>query len=121
MKIWEVDLNYGKKYACSDGGNYEVSMFKDNMFDSRGVAITEKYTLYQLLKMDFEEVIDWSKIPVDTKVLVSNDGKKWHKRHYLEYVDNLFLHTTFIDGKSEFTNNKNDKCYWRFCKLYQKE
>ena len=26
--------------------------------------------------------VDWSKVPIDTPVLVSDDGEKWHKRYY---------------------------------------
>lgn len=29
-----------------------------------------------------EPPVDWSKVPIDTPVLVSDDGEKWHKRYY---------------------------------------
>lgn len=33
-------------------------------------------------------IIDWSKVPKDTKVLVSRDGKWWTKRYFKEYQEN---------------------------------
>ena len=29
-----------------------------------------------------EPSVDWSKVPIDTPVLASDDGEKWHKRYY---------------------------------------
>lgn len=31
--------------------------------------------------------VDWSKVPIDTQVLVSDDGEKWHKRYYAGVCD----------------------------------
>lgn len=36
---------------------------------------------------EYKEKADWSKIPVDTRVLVSGDGKVWLKRHFAGYED----------------------------------
>lgn len=41
---------------------------------------------YKKLKWADEEyvepAVDWSKVPIDTKVLVSDDGVTWQKRHF---------------------------------------
>ena len=29
--------------------------------------------------------VDWSKVPIDTKILVSSDGKKWKNRYFSHY------------------------------------
>lgn len=34
-----------------------------------------------------EESIDWSKVKVDTPILVSTDGKTWFNRYFAEYKD----------------------------------
>lgn len=34
-----------------------------------------------------EPSVDWSKVAVDTKVLVSDDGEKWYKRYFASYED----------------------------------
>lgn len=32
-----------------------------------------------------EDCVDWTKVPVDAKVLVSKDGEHWEKRHFAKY------------------------------------
>lgn len=60
------------------------------------------------------EEVDWSKIPVDTKVLVrdSKDGE-WRKRYFSEYKDGRF-YTFDMGGTSWSASNKTS---WRECKL----
>ena len=71
--------------------------------------------------MEFEEVLDWSKVPVDTKVLVSNDGKEWSRRHFAEYKDGKVY--CFNSGVTSFTVKEsyflNEKVSWGYAKLYQ--
>ena len=38
-----------------------------------------------------EPKVDWTKIPVDTKILVSENGKEWYKRYFAEYKDERFF------------------------------
>ena len=38
----------------------------------------------EITNLEFEEVIDWSKMPIDTKVLVSKDNEIWFKRYFNE-------------------------------------
>ena len=60
--------------------------------------------------------VDWSKVPVDTKVLVMNEGNKyWRKRHFKKYEAGKYY--TFNDGKTSFTNTSN--MYWNKCVLYE--
>lgn len=70
--------NVGKSYEMViDGVNKgvwelkETSRSKEFEFYKDRLILTEVYFSSQLIRMEFEEVIDWSKIPVDTKVLVS--------------------------------------------------
>ena len=38
------------------------------------------------LIMEFEPPVDWSKVPVDTKILVrTDDDEIWYKRYFAEY------------------------------------
>ena len=46
-------------------------------------------------------IVDWSKVPVDTPVLVSNDNKEWIKRYFARYEDgNVYC---WISGKTSWT------------------
>lgn len=66
-----------------------------------------------------ESPIDWSKIPVDTPILVKDleDGK-WVNRHFARFTDNCIY--AWSDGKTSWSasgNNINDVTPWRYAKL----
>ena len=63
--VWELKKTYNSK---------EFEFYKDKLM------LTEAFFSSQLIRMEFEEVVGWSKVPVDTKVLVSNEyfvGGDW--------------------------------------------
>lgn len=46
-------------------------------------------------------IVDWSKVSVDTPVLVSNDNKEWVKRYFARYEDgNVYC---WLSGKTSWT------------------
>ena len=46
-------------------------------------------------------IVDWSKVPVDTPVLVSNDNREWIKRYFARYEDgNVYC---WLSGKTSWT------------------
>ena len=46
-------------------------------------------------------IVDWSKVKVDTTVLVSNDNKEWIKRYFARYEDgNVYC---WLNGKTSWT------------------
>lgn len=46
-------------------------------------------------------VVDWSKVAVDTLVLVSSDNKKWTKRYFAKYEDgNVYC---WLNGRTSWT------------------
>lgn len=46
-------------------------------------------------------VVDWSKVAVDTLVLVSNDNKEWTKRYFAKYEDgNVYC---WLNGRTSWT------------------
>lgn len=46
-------------------------------------------------------IVDWSKVPVDTPILVSNDNKGWIKRYFARYEDgNVYC---WLNGKTSWT------------------
>ena len=63
-------------------------------------------------------VIDWATIPVDTKLLVSLDGKHWLKRYFAKYEDGKVY--CFRSGSTSFSvDEENDILAWKYAKLYQ--
>lgn len=79
------------------------------------------YTLKQILYLDFKKVydIDWSKLEVDTKILVSFDNEKWYKRYFAKFEDGKIY--TFANGTTSFSYNYRELVPWQYAKLYKEE
>ena len=125
MKVWEIckKENVGKMYKDNNGDKWEVrqAWHKKDIYDlddSNNYSINyNEYTISQLAEMNFEEVIDWSKVPVDTKIIISNDNKDWNRRHFAKYENGRVY--TWAWGKTSFTANSNeDVTDWEYAKLY---
>ena len=86
MKAWEIckKENVGKMYIDDKGEKWKVEQkYKDifDLYDNENDSIScYGYGISELVEMNFEETIDWSKVPVDTKILVSNEEDKGWKR-----------------------------------------
>ena len=130
MNIIEVSKkeNIGKVYEIFiDGenkGKWEIEEIKKGefeFFNVEGKPLDEIYFISQIARMEFEEVIDWSKVPVDTKLLVSSDGKDWYRRHFAEYKDGKVY--CFNSGTTSFTAQGSEfpsgKVSWEYVKLYE--
>lgn len=64
-----------------------------------------------------EPPVDWSKIAVDTPVLVRDaKNNKWRKRHFAKYEDKHVY--TWANGSTSWSAiYKEDICYWNYAKL----
>ena len=82
-------------------------------------VIEDNLTLDEILQMEFEEIVDvdWSKIPVDTKILVSDDGKIWCRRYFAKYEGGRVY--AFMDGATSFTGSSETLLGWDYAKLYE--
>lgn len=66
-----------------------------------------------------ESEVDWSKVPVDTPVLVSNDGKKWSCRHFSRVVNGIPY--TWMYGGTSWTTHHDNEITYRYIKLAEVE
>ena len=127
MNIIEVmqDKNVGKVYEIFIDGVSEETWelkygftTKEFEFFKDGKALTKFYFSSQIARMEFEEVIDWSKVPVDTKMLVSKDNEIWFRRYFAKYEDGKIY--CFRSGASSFSaDDEDDIMVWKYVKLYQ--
>lgn len=125
MKAWEIckKKNVGKiyiddiekeKWEVRQEGNQDVY----DLYDGYGCIISyHSLSISQLAEMNFEEVVDWGKVSVDTKILISGDNKDWDRRHFAKYEDGKIY--TWIDGCTSFTTNQTTS--WKYAKLYKEE
>ena len=125
MNIMEVMKreNLGKRYT-SEGREFvlEESLYYLWLKDEKTQEVIEdNLTLDEILQMDFEEIVDvdWSKVPVDTKILVSDydDTSVWIRRYFAKYENGIVY--AFSDGLTSFTIGDAGVCGWKYTKLYE--
>lgn len=67
--------------------------------------------------------VDWSKIPVDTKVLVSNSKNgKWDRRYFAGFINGEV--TTFSNGMTSWSTSRPNNpilVSWKYAKLAPKK
>lgn len=106
--------NFNKKWKV------EEEELKQKYFDNWCI-INNFYTLKQIMKLDFKKDynVDWSKVAVDTKILVSNDNKIWYKRYFAKFENDKIY--SFANGTTSFTHGYISFEPWRYAKLYKEE
>lgn len=63
-----------------------------------------------------EPKVDWSKVPVDTPVLVSINGVDWFKRHFAKTINGEVR--TWAKGATSWSaDDDNDVSLWTYVKL----
>lgn len=111
-EVLAVDKSNHKPVGCDDLQGCEDCLFyeKDNeMCNDRKWWLNSEYVDY----------VDWSKVAVDTPILVSDDAKfkKWEKGYFAKYEHSLIY--VFSDGKTSWTTSRkaNDITNWKYAKL----
>lgn len=66
-----------------------------------------------------KEEVDWSKIPIDTKVLVSSDGVTWYKRYFAGVLCKTGCPQVFANGADNWSNSLTES--WKYIKLYEED
>lgn len=81
--------------------------------------IANFYTLTELFELDFKKVydVDWSKVEVDTKILVSTDNIKWYRRYFAKYENGKVY--AYPNGATSFTYDCREVLPWKYAKLYE--
>ena len=123
MNIMQVmkKENLGKRYT-SEGREFvlEESLYYLWLKDEKTQEVIEdNLTLDEILQMEFEEIVDvdWSKVSVDTKILVSEDGEDWYRRYFAKYENGRVY--AFYDGATSFTGSNESLLGWKYAKLYE--
>ena len=125
MKVWEIckKENIGKMYVDDkEGVKWKVEQkYKDifDLYDNENDSINYYgYGISELVEMNFEETIDWNEVPIDTKLLVSDNGEVWDKRYFAKCEDGKIY--AWVDGKTSFSAcGRDDVMVWEYTKLYK--
>lgn len=146
MEFKELLLKYlyekGYRYIARDQELDELSVFFDKPKKLSSSWCIESYQWSSLsafndlfidVKWDDEEpfsiesylgVIDWTKVPSDTKVLVrDSESDSWKKRYFSSYLGNDFStpFTTFCEGRTSWSEIAGDTTCWKYCKLAEED
>ncbi len=72
-------------------------------------------------KEPVEVEVDWSKVPVDTPILVSDDGENWVHRHFAK-VTNTGVICVFSGGATSWSaDTTNPIIQYNYAKLAEVE
>ena len=67
-----------------------------------------------------EPPVDWTKVEVDTKILVSNKGTHWFHRYFAKYENGKVY--AWSGGATAWSAGSNDDVsFWDLAKLAEKE
>ena len=113
IEIGEV-YSSGLPFANDDEPSilYRIKGFNSLLFDENG--------LDKLKKLEKSAVcVDWSKVAVDTPILVSNYGNHWNKRYFAKYENGMVY--AFDDGLTSWSNKGSEPSIWKYAKLAESE
>ena len=125
MKNYE---KYADEIKGCDGSNFCRDFVKPRILKSRSCANTscdqcKMLQIIWLMEEYKEPETDWSKVEVDTPILVRNyedtesTAVVWLKRYFAEYKDGLVY--TWTNGRTSW----NEDCTngWKYAKLAENE
>ena len=95
--------------------------YKPNGFFSAGFLCKAQVNFSKWLEEEYEPAVDWSKVPVDTQILVKNEcgSGRWIKRHFAYYRDGKVY--AWIGGTTSYTSQHDTPSVWQYAKLYKQE
>ena len=103
----------GKIIKCEDVPCSECELSKKSYI---GLDCFSRILLW-LCEEYQEPSIDWSKVAVDTKVLVSDDGGKWFRRYFASYEDGR----VYVWGYGATSWSNNLTASYNYAKLAEDE
>lgn len=112
------ELGYRKAEVIKEG----VFFYKDNTLMSTWtprvpIQCTCFVDKYQCIDIgEYLDIVDWDKVKIDTRVLVSDDGVTWHKRHFARYTCGR-VYTWRYGATSWSKGNVSAGEPWRYAKL----
>ena len=113
--IWDKCGNLAKK-GSKIGECYEIRCDQCDFAGGNCSRDTERWLVSEYK----EPEVDWSKVPVDTPILVSDfkDGP-WEKRHFARIVEGKVC--GYCDGCTSWSAENSDITWWIYVKLAREE
>lgn len=113
VRSFAVDKRTGNVKTCSKWDCVNCLFYESND------CIKAREDWLDQSVFDSEKDIDWSKVPVDTPVLVWNLEDCLYKRYFYGIKDGRF--SAYSDGRTSWSSTTGNICSWPHCKLYRPE
>lgn len=111
-RSFAVDKRTGKVKTCSKWDCVNCLFYESNDC----IKAREDWLGQPVL--DPEKDIDWSKVPVDTPVIVWNTDEEY-RRYFSGIMNGCF--GAYRDGRTSWSSITGQIGYWNHCKLYRPE
>lgn len=115
IDISKLAIKDGVPYRCS-GDSCDDCDFKNS---KNGCYI---YGCSEWLFSEYKEPeVDWSKVKVDTPILVrNNEDKEWMNRYFAKFADGKVY--AWVCGATSWTvDDEYDVTFWKYAKLAESE
>lgn len=82
-------------------------------FDNTAVCLNNRVKWFKAEYV--EPPVDWSKVPIDTPILVrDSEAVFWVKRHFARYQNGVVM--AFRDGRTSWSSDGGESC-WSYAKI----
>lgn len=115
IDIDRLALIQGQPRICNSSLLCNECLFNNNIDFCSGEALNWLFSEYK------EPEVDWSKVKVDTSILVRNTEKEeWQKRHFARFKNGKVY--AWYDGLTSWsTAGEDDVNFWKYAKLAESE
>jgi len=117
----EHGIFFEKSYYNFKLNNYLGERIELKKSDSKNYRY--RYKTFSIKKewlTDIKEEIDWQKVPIDTKILVSDYGGEW-KRRYFSGFDGGVVTAWHLGATSYSADTEKHWSYWNYAKLAEED
>ena len=122
LTIMELNWEDGMTYRDSFDPTYIWRVDSGHLYNQSLDDIFEVYSsLKTISELTFTQ--DWNSVKLNTKILVSNDKKNWHRCYFAGLLHNGTV-LTFQHGRNQWANDceslyeeDKDLISWRYAKL----
>lgn len=113
--------NHNCKQSVPFGASKSVPFGASKCDLSECECCTEEISFDNFKKiMEYEPPVDWSKVPVDTKIYVKErENDPWERRHFSHCTSDGRIYA-FCSGETSFTT-EDGTSWWNYAKLAEVE
>ena len=115
IDIDRLALIQGQPHICNTNMLCGECLFNNNIDFCSGEALNWLFSEYK------EPEVDWSKVKVDTPILVrNNEDKEWVNRYFAKFADGKVY--AWVSGATSLTvDDEYDVTFWKYAKLAESE